>query len=140
MLDYTTDPGATTPLASGAVAIADVVRDGLSMAVEPPYAPASFLVDLLDSAQLLIGTCRVWRGPANGVGWSAANAVSDILDGMTGENDCAGNAMIRTMATMALPVSTVLPAGGEVVYVGMYGSANGDVYKRQTTSGLQFFT
>jgi len=47
-------------------------------------------------------------------------------DGMTGENDCAGNAMIRTMATMALPVSTVLPAGGEVVYVGMYGSANGN--------------
>jgi len=30
------------------------------------------------------------------------------------------------MATMALPVSTVLPAGGEVVYVGMYGSANGN--------------
>jgi len=45
VLDYTTDPGATTPLASGAVAIADVVRDGLSMAVEPPYAPADFLAD-----------------------------------------------------------------------------------------------
>jgi hypothetical protein len=126
VLNYTTDPGAATPLASGAVAVADVVRDGLSMAVEPPYAPASFLVDLLDSSQLLIATCRVWRGPANGVGWSAANAISDILDGTTGENDCAGNALIRTMAAMALPVSTVLPAGGEVVYVGMYGSANGN--------------
>ena len=126
VLNYTTDPGAATPLASGAVAVADVVRDGLSMAVEPPYAPAAFLVDPLDSAQLLIGTCRVWRGPANGAGWSAANAISDILDGTTGENDCAGNALIRTMAAMALPVSTVLPAGGEVVYVGMYGSANGN--------------
>jgi hypothetical protein len=126
VLNYTTDPGATTPLAPGAVAIADVVRDGLSMAVEPPYAAASFLVDPLDSAELLIATCRVWRGPANGVGWSEANAISPILDGMTGENDCLGNALIRSMAAMALPVSTALPAGGEVVYMGMYGSANGN--------------
>jgi hypothetical protein len=96
------------------------------MAVEPPYAPADFLVDPLNSAQLLIGTCRVWRGPANGVGWSTANAISPILDGVTGENDCLGNALIRTMAAMALPVSTALPSGGEVVYVGMYGSANGN--------------
>ncbi len=126
VLNYTTDPGATTPLAPGAVAIADVVRDGLSMAEEPPYAPAAFLVDPLDSAELLIATCRVWRGPATGVGWSAANAISPILDGMTGENNCLGNAVIRSMAAMALPVSTALPSGGEVVYVGMYGSANGN--------------
>ena len=126
VLNYTTDPGATTPLAPGAVATADVVRDGMSMAVEPPYAPAAFLVDPLDSAELLIATCRVWRGPANGVGWSATNAISEILDGMTGENDCLGNALIRTMAALALPVSTALPAGGEVVYLGMYGSANGN--------------
>ena len=126
VLNYTTDPDATTPLAPGTVAIADVVRDGLSMAEEPPYAPAAFLVDPLDSAELLIATCRVWRGPANGVGWGAANVISGILDGVTGQNDCAGNALIRSMAAMALPPSMALPAGGEVVYVGMYGSANGN--------------
>jgi hypothetical protein len=126
VLNYTTDPGSTTPVTSGSVAVADVVRDGLSMAVEPPYAPADFLVDPLNNAQLLIATCRVWRGPASGVGWSAANAISPILDGVTGENNCLGNALIRTMAAMALPVSTTLPSGGEVVYVGMYGSANGN--------------
>jgi hypothetical protein len=126
VLNYTTDPGATTPVTSGSVAVADVVRDGLSMAVELPYAPAAFLVDPLNSAELMVGTCRVWRGEANGVGWSAANAISPILDGKTGENDCLGNALIRTMAAMALPVSTALPSGGEVVYVGMYGSANGN--------------
>ncbi|MFY9852824.1 MAG: choice-of-anchor D domain-containing protein, partial [Terracidiphilus sp.] len=126
VLNYSTDPGATTPVAAGGVATADVVRDGLSMAEGPPYAPAAFLVDPLDSAELLIATCRVWRGPANGVGWSAANAISPILDGVTGENDCLGNALIRSVAAMALPVSTALPAGGEVVYLGMYGSANGN--------------
>ena len=126
VLNYATDSGATTPVTPGGIAAADVVRDGLSMAVEPPYSPASFLVDPLDSAQLLIATCRVWRGPANGVGWSAANAIGPILDGITGENDCLGNALIRSMAAMALPISTSLPSGGEVVYVGMYGSSNGN--------------
>ena len=43
--------------------------------------PAPFLVDPLDPTQLLIGTCRVWRGPANGIGWNASNAISPILDG-----------------------------------------------------------
>ncbi len=120
VLNYTTDPGGTIPLPPGAVATADVVRDGLSMAEQLPYAPAAFLVDPLDSAELLIATCRVWRGPANGVGWGATNAISNVLDGVTGENNCAGNALIRSMAALALP------AGGEVVYVGMYGPANGN--------------
>lgn len=119
VLNYTTDPSAFTT--SGA----DVVRDGLYMAEEPPYAPAAFLVDPLDSSQLLIATCRVWRGPATGTGWSASNAVSPILDGVTGDNDCSGNALIRSLAAMKLPVSTLLPSGGEVVYVGMYGEADG---------------
>ena len=44
---------------------ADVSGDGYTMT-----APAPFVVDPLDASQLLIGTCRVWRGPANGSGWS----------------------------------------------------------------------
>jgi len=119
VLNVSTDPGAFT------TRDADVVRDGLYMAVEPPYAPAPFLVDPLDNTQLLIGTCRVWRGPANGEGWSAANAISSILDGITGDDNCSVNALIRSMAAMVLPASTALPSGGEIVYVGMYGQANG---------------
>jgi len=119
VLNYSTDPGSLTETT------ADVVRDGLSMAEEPPYAPAFFLVDPLDPTQLLIATCRVWRGPANGENWSAANAISPILDGITGDNDCSANALIHSMAAMALPVSSALPQGGEVVYAGMYGEANG---------------
>jgi hypothetical protein len=105
---------------SPVVTNADVGGDGLTMT-----SPAPFLVDPLDNTQLLIGTCRVWRGPANGAGWSAANAISPILDSQSSSGPCSGDALIRSMAALPLPVSTALPAGGEVVYVGIYGSANG---------------
>ena len=62
--------GPCTPAAFGTspvVTDADVGGDGDTMPT-----PAPFLVDPLDTTQLLIGTCRVWRGPAEGAGWSAS--------------------------------------------------------------------
>lgn len=92
----------------------DVGGDGYTMP-----APAPFLVDAIDNTQLLAGTCRVWRGPANGSGWSAGNAVSAILDtGITGSS-CSGDALIRSMSAMALS------GNNEVIYVGMYGALDG---------------
>jgi hypothetical protein len=93
---------------------ADVGNDGLTMT-----SPAPFLVDPADPTQLLIGTCRVWRGPASGTDWTAANAISPMLDGNETASYCDGNALIRSMA--ALP----LAGGGEIVYVGMYGPLDG---------------
>lgn len=107
--------GPCTPADFGSnpqVTDADVGGDGDSMNV-----PATFLVDPFDTSQLLIGTCRVWRGPAGGSGWTAGNAISPILDsGATGVA-CNGDALIRSMA--ALPLAN----GSEVIYVGMYGWA-----------------
>ncbi|HUV68207.1 MAG TPA: choice-of-anchor D domain-containing protein [Terracidiphilus sp.] len=100
----------TTPVVSDA----DVSGDGAAMST-----PAPFLVDPLDSTQLLVGTCRVWRGAADGSNWSTTNAVSPILDTGITTGACSGDAVIRSMAAMALPT------GGERVYVGMYGSATG---------------
>jgi hypothetical protein len=100
----------TTPV----VTDADVGGDGYSMGV-----PAPFMVDPVDPTQLLIGTCRVWRGPANGVGWSATNAVSPILDQQASAGPCSGNSLIRSLAAMQIA------GGGEVVYVGMYGYLDG---------------
>jgi hypothetical protein len=82
-------------------------------------SPAPFLMDPLDTSQLLIGTCQVWRGPGDGVGWTQANAVSPILDTGSTTAACNGDALIRSMAAAALA------RGSEVVYVGTYGSANG---------------
>ncbi len=100
--------------ASPVIDEADVSNDGLGMP-----EPAPFLVDPLDSTQLLIATCRLWRGPASGVGWSTSNAITPILDSGVNAFPCAGDALIRSMAAMALA------GGSEIVYLGMYGSANG---------------
>ncbi len=93
---------------------ANVANDGLTM-----ISPAPFLVDPADTTQLLIATCRVWRGPASGLGWSNANAVSSMFDGNQTEPYCSGNSLVRSIAAMALP------AGGEIVYVGLFGKFNG---------------
>lgn len=97
---------------SPVVTDADVGGDGNTMPT-----PAPFLVDPLDTTQLLIGTCRVWRGPAGGAGWSASNAISPILDSGATAVPCNGDALIRSIAAMPLA------SGGEVIYVGMYGAA-----------------
>jgi hypothetical protein len=106
-----------TPSAFGAapnVTDADVGGDGYTMTT-----PAPFLVDPLDATQLLVGTCRVWRGPANGNGWTSADAISPLLDGAQGEESCNGDPLIRTLAAMAIP------GGNEEIYAGMYGAADG---------------
>lgn len=92
----------------------DVDGDGDAMP-----SPAPFLVDPLDTSRLLIGTCRLWRGPANGAQWSTTNAISPILDSGALGVSCSGDALIRSMAAMPLG------DGAEVVYLGLYGSLNG---------------
>ena len=96
------------------VSDADVNGDGYTMT-----SPAHFLVDPLDSTQLLVGTCRLWRGPDDGSNWTVANAISPILDGISGLTYCSGDALIRTIAAMPLP------GGSEVMFVGMYGAEDG---------------
>jgi len=103
--------------ATPVVSDADLGGDGLTMTT-----PAPFMVDPLDQTQLLVATCRVWRGPANGAGWTSTNAISPILDSGSsgaGSGACNGDALIRSIAAVA-------PSGGnEVIYVGTYGSADG---------------
>ncbi len=99
----------STPVVSNA----NVGNDGLTMT-----EPAPFMVDPVDASQLLIGTCRLWRGPANGMGWTTANAVSPMFDGNRTSYWCNGNALVRSLAAMAV-------AGGESFYVGTYGTLDG---------------
>ncbi|MDR3793258.1 MAG: choice-of-anchor D domain-containing protein [Terracidiphilus sp.] len=112
-----TQSAACTPADFGtspAVNSADVGGDGAAM-----ETPAPFLVDPLDASQLLIGTCRVWRGPASGAGWTNTNALSTVLDGGSSTAACQGDGTIRSMAAMQTA------SGSEVIYVGMRGSSEG---------------
>ena len=108
--------GGCTPSAFGATPVvgqSDVAGDGGTM-----VAPAPFVVDPVDHTQLIVGTCRVWRGPATG-GWTSANDISGFLDHIQSGSFCNGNALIRSIA--ALP----LAGGSEVIFVGIYGAKNG---------------
>ncbi len=107
---------ACTPSTFGdlpAVSNADAGNDGLTMT-----EPAPFLVDAADAHQLLVATCRIWRGLAGG-GWTTANAVTPMLGSGTSGSYCSGNPLIRSVAAKALE------GGGEVVYAGTFGRENG---------------
>lgn len=111
---------------------ADVDNDGETMPV-----PATFLVDPIDDTQLLVATCRIWRGPAGGGGWTAANAISPVLAFLassTPASSCDGNALVRSIAAMNLG------NGEEIVYAGMYGAndfeANGSNLPGHILSGI----
>ena len=78
------------------------------------------------TAELVVGTCRVWRGMANGAGWSTANAVSKPLGG--GTVPCtSASALVRSVGAGG-PVaasSNAQHAGSTVLYAGMAGTVDG---------------
>jgi hypothetical protein len=84
---------------------------------------APWILDPQNAANLIIGTCRVWRGPAsNGGAWSAGNAISPMLD--TIQNSfCDGNAQLRSLAASGNPADP--PGKAEQIYAGMAGSFDG---------------
>jgi len=79
------------------------------------------------TTSLLIGTCRVWRGPAsNGSLWSNANALSPALGGVT--IPCGlYSPMIRSIAAGGPSVTsaTLQNSGSTVIYAGISGSQDG---------------
>ncbi len=85
---------------------------------------------LLDPAlptSLLIGTCRVWRGPAaSGSAWSSANALSPALGGIT--LPCTPNSpLIRSIAAGGPSAisANLQNAGSTVIYAGIAGARDG---------------
>jgi len=84
---------------------------------------APWILDPQNTANMIVGTCRVWRGPAaNGAVWSASNVISPMLD--TVQNAyCDGNAQLRSLAASGSP--TDAPGTAEQIYAGMAGSFDG---------------
>lgn len=91
-----------------------VGNDGYGMS-----APAPWILDPQNAANIIIGTCRVWRGLANGQGWTQANLLSNPLDNDQQNSYCNGNAQIRSLAASGGTGAT------EKIYAGMAGFADG---------------
>ncbi len=88
---------------------------------------APTLLDPQNPAELLVATCRVWRGPAqNSTGWSTANALSPSLDGNA--TPCTLNsAFVRSLGAGGPVASGATDAhnGSQVLYAGMAGQLDG---------------
>ena len=74
-----------------------------------------FLFDPQNSAQLIAGTCRVWRGSSSG-GWNSSNALSGKLDGTAGSTACSAEStgFVRSLAAGGPSAG----AGSQVIYAG----------------------
>ena len=87
-----------------------------------------WLLDPSLSSNVVIGTCRVWRGPAaSGTSWSTSNAISKLLGGPQNASCASTNPVVRSLAT-AGPASSAAAAqnaGSEVLYAGMAGLLDG---------------
>jgi len=93
-----------------------------------PFAP-----DPGNPAQLLAGTCRLWRGPADGQGWTAANLLSPMFDGNQ-QASCNGNTLVRSVAAGGPSADS----GSQVLYAGMQGLALNQ-YGVETPNAGHFF-
>ena len=110
---------------------------------EPQVSNDASLLDaptLLDPAlttNLLAGTCRIWRGPAAGTGWSAANAISAAFD--SSATPCTSNsALVRSIAAGGPSASSgsAQNSGSTVIYAGLAGALDGG----STKAGHLFVT
>lgn len=88
---------------------------------------APFLFDAQAPSNLILGTCRVWRGPADmGSLWSNSNAISTMIGG-AGTRCGNSNAYIRTLDAGGPGVAGAGTAntGSQVIYAGMAGELDG---------------
>ncbi len=86
---------------------------------------APWLLDPADPSQLIVGTCRVWRGPAeDGSLWSASNPLGGPLAAPAATGCSSTGAYIRSLAAFR-PAGSNGPVGSPVIYAGMAGRGDG---------------
>ena len=103
------------------IGYAQVAND--SSLIDPP-----FLLDPALTADVLIGTCREWRGLADSTMlWPGSNNISSAFDGSHNTTCGTTNAMVRSLAAGG-PASGAVAAqdaGSTVLYAGLAGSLDG---------------
>jgi hypothetical protein len=98
------------------------------VALDASLIDAPWMLDPALTSNILVGTCRVWRGPAaNGALWSSANAISELLGGPQNAACANTNPVLRSLAAggLASTATAAQNAGSPVLYAGMAGSLDG---------------
>ncbi|GAC1419938.1 MAG: hypothetical protein NVSMB62_13290 [Acidobacteriaceae bacterium] len=99
-----------------------------------------FLLDPGLTSDVLIGTCRVWRGPAqDGSSWPGSNALSTLLSGPQNPSCSAStNGFLRALAAGGPASGSVAAqnAGSATLYAGLAGRQDGG----GTAAGGHIFT
>lgn len=130
----TTAPGVGISYCGKGTACAATDFAGLPMIGPAQVANDASVIDtpwLLDpsvTSNVLIGTCRAWRGPAaSGLNWSSTNSLSADF-GTTISGTChVNNSFVRSLAAGG-PVSNASApanAGSELLYAGLAGTLDG---------------
>jgi len=104
------------------------VIDATQIANDLSAIHAPWLIDPGLDSNMLIGTCRAWRGPATGGSlWSSSNAISRPFAAANAGGCSATFGVVRSLAAGgSLATSTnVQNAGSEVLYAGMSGVNDG---------------
>ena len=108
---------------AGAPTIGETQVSGDKSLVDAPW-----MLDPLASPEMIIGTCRVWRGAAaSGGSWSTANAISAMFGGSQGAACVGTNSLVRSLGAGG-PLSNaggVPNAGATVLYAGLAGTLDG---------------
>ena len=91
--------------------------------IDPPW-----VLDPALSSNVLIGTCRVWRGPAaQSTAWPATNVLSSEFGGPQNSACNGTNNFVRSLAAggPSATASTAAGSGSTVLYAGMAGALDG---------------
>ncbi len=92
--------------------------------LDPPW-----ILDPALSSNLMLGTCRVWRGPAAlGTSWTGANQLSTTLGGPPNNScDPTTNPFVRSLAAAgpAISAGSAQNSGSRMLYAGMAGALDG---------------
>jgi len=90
---------------------------------------APFLLDPALATDVMIGTCRVWRGAAqSGAGWPGSNAIGTMFGGpQNAACNATTNPVVRALAAGGPASGSTVPAdaGSTVLYAGLAGSLDG---------------
>ena len=86
-------------------------------------APAVWMLDPENPARMLVATCRVWRGAADGTNWTAASTLSSMLDGNNAPTCQSSNTQVSALA--ATGVISGRGDQAERIYVGLAGAGDG---------------